>query len=395
MNKAMPSSPNTAAPVLKDPGAVLDQAAQIAGVPISTMIRLLDEPDPVLLERLFAEARRQRSLYFGNRVFMYGFLYISTHCRNHCRFCLYRRNNPRAARYRKPPEQVRESALELARSGVHLIDLTAGEDPRFYNDDSHGFDPVFDLIRSIKADTGLPVMASVGVVPEPLMDRLAESGADWYACYQETHNPELFTRLREGQSYDVRYRSKLAAKSRGMLIEEGLLCNVGETARDLLCSFSAMAGLDADQVRVMTFIPQSGTPMQNYPRIDALRERIVIALMRNIFPDLLIPASLDVDGLAGLRQRLDAGANVVTSLVPPGQGLAGVAQSALDIEDGRRTVEGIREILTLCGLEPADSDQYRNWVEHRRRLAFLKTVPKSPEMISRNISALGRIGAVR
>jgi len=45
---------------------------------------------------------------------------------------------------------------------------------------------------------------------------------------------------------------------------------------------------------------------------------------------------LDVDGLAGLKQRLEAGANVVTTIVPPGRGLAGVVRHSLDIEDGKR-----------------------------------------------------------
>jgi methylornithine synthase len=93
--------------------------------------------------------------------------------------------------------------------------------------------------------------------------------------------------------------------------------------------------------------------------------------MRVVFPHLLIPASLDVDGLAGLRQRLDAGANVVTSLVPAGQGLAGVAQRELDIEDGRRTAEGIASTLAACRLSPATHDHYRSWIRQRKRVACI------------------------
>ena len=59
--------------------------------------------------------------------------------------------------------------------------------------------------------------------------------------------------------------------------------------------------------------------------------------MRLAMPDRLIPASLDVDGIAGLEPRIAAGANVVTSIVPPDIGLAGVSQSELDIDDGLRT----------------------------------------------------------
>jgi methylornithine synthase len=133
-----------------------------------------------------------------------------------------------------------------------------------------------------------------------------------------------------------------------------------------------MNRLGADQVRVMTFVPQAGTPMTDRPPSSSLRETIAIALMRIAFPGLLIPASLDVDGLAGLKRRLNAGANVVTSLVPPGLGLAGVANSALDIEDGRRTVEGIAPTLQQCGLRPSTVDGYRNWLRERKRTANLE-----------------------
>jgi methylornithine synthase len=92
--------------------------------------------------------------------------------------------------------------------------------------------------------------------------------------------------------------------------------------------------------------------------------------MRIVFPHLLIPASLDVDGLAGLGKRLEAGANVITSLVPPGQGLAGVAQNALDIEDGRRTPESIAQTLLDLNLEPASSGRFRQWMEERKRAVF-------------------------
>jgi methylornithine synthase len=81
----------------------------------------------------------------------------------------------------------------------------------------------------------------------------------------------------------------------------------------------------------------------------------------------LIPASLDIGGHADLHKKLAAGANVVTSLIPPGRGLAGVAQCALDIEDGKRTVAGIQAILRENGLEPASRAEYRSWLHQRHQ----------------------------
>jgi methylornithine synthase len=350
--------------------AFLDQATDSIGLSPSAMVRLLDCPTPRLLDKLFAAARRQRARHFGDQVFLYGFLYISTHCRNRCSFCLYRKNNSHAIRYRKTLAEIVESARQLARSGVHLIDVTAGEDPCFHQGDN-AFGSVINTLQTIKQATDLPLMASVGVVADRNLERLATAGVDWYACYQETHNRQLFEQLRVGQSYQARCRSKVAAKAKGLLVEEGVLCGVGETSSDLVHSFGAMSRLKVDQVRAMSFVPQPGTPLKDLPAASHLRELMTIALMRLAFPHLLIPASLDVDGLAGLQQRLDAGANVVTSVVPPGQGLAGVAQQDLDIEDGRRSVDGILRTLERCGLVPATHAQYRSWIHQRKGMACI------------------------
>ena len=190
----------------------------------------------------------------------------------------------------------------------------------------------------------------------------------WYACYQETHGRELFAELRPGQDYDLRWGVKQVAHCHGLLIEEGLLCGVGETPFDIVRSIDMMRRLDADQVRVMTFVPQPGTPMEKRNPPEFQTELIISSVLRLVFPDRLIPASLDVEGLDGLKKRLHAGANVVTSIVPPGGDLAGVARHAMDIEEGRRMTESVRTVLQDCGLMPASRETYRNWVKVRRKM---------------------------
>ncbi|HLP58066.1 MAG TPA: hypothetical protein VK186_04515, partial [Candidatus Deferrimicrobium sp.] len=84
------------------------------------------------IDKLFKTARELRAIHFQDKIFLYGFLYISTYCRNNCNFCFYRSSNSESLRYRKEETQIEEAALALARSGVHLIDLTMGEDPDFF-----------------------------------------------------------------------------------------------------------------------------------------------------------------------------------------------------------------------------------------------------------------------
>jgi len=326
---------------------------------------LLDLRDEADLDRFFRAAREIRYRYFGEAIFLYGFVYFSTWCKNNCIFCRYRKSNPLAKRYRKDPREIIEIACRLAESGVHLIDLTMGEDPFFYRNDE-GVNCLGDLVQAVKAQTDLPLMVSPGAMPRKMLSALYAAGADWYACYQETHSRKLFERLRPNQGYDERLRRKKEARQMGFLIEEGILTGAGDSCDDIVTSLRAMKTMRARQIRVMTFVPQEGTPLENVPPPSPRRELMIIALMRILFPDRLIPASLDVGGIGGLQNRLLAGANVVTSLIPPDAGLVGVSQSALDIDEGYRTVKGVSRVLETMGLMVATQEEYAQWVLHEK-----------------------------
>ncbi|MFQ5484872.1 MAG: methylornithine synthase PylB [Desulfobacterales bacterium] len=347
--------------------AILARATDGQSLGRKDLIFLLEIDDQDQQEIIFRVARNLRHKFFGDRIFLYGFLYITTYCKNDCRFCFFRKSNRASRRYRKDDQEIVSVAGRMAESGVHLIDMTMGEDPAYFNRGMNGFEKLLHLVTSVGQTTGLPVMISPGVMHVDQLKKVFEAGASWYACYQETHCRSLFQNLRHGQDYDVRMAAKLAAHQQGLLIEEGLLCGVGERSADVAESISVMRLIEADQVRVMNFIPQQGTPMENRTPPDLTKELLISAVMRLSFPDKLIPASLDVDGLVGLRRRLDAGANVVTSLVPPGGGLAGVARHSLDIEDGNRTTASVLRILERIALCPASEKEYIAWIQRRKR----------------------------
>jgi methylornithine synthase len=321
---------------------------------------LLGLTDAHSIGRLFETARKIRDRKFGKEVFLYGFVYFTTHCRNDCSFCYYRQSNGRVHRYRKTREEVESLSSALKDSGVHLIDLTMGEDPLIH--ELGNWNWLVSLVGDVRGSAGIPIMVSPGVVPTSVLPRLREAGADWYACYQETHNRSLYSSLRNGQDYDVRMDCKIAARNSGMLIEEGIMVGVGETAKDKTHSIDEMARLHAQQVRAMTFVPQSGTPMSEFVPKNSSSELIAIAVMRLVLQDRLIPASLDIEGIEGAAKRISAGANVITSIIPPERGLAGVAQHDLDIETGARTVACIEELLDKMDTKVASSGRYRSYL---------------------------------
>jgi len=344
---------------------VLAKAYEEQSLSEEEIIFLLKLENKKEITRLFLVAQALRQRYFENKVFLYGFVYFSNWCRNYCRFCFYRAPNVLVRRYRKTAKEVMEAVYRLSEEGVHLIDLTSGEDSFCYDKDGFGF--VVELVERIKEETGLSVMVSPGVIPREVLLILKKAGADWYACYQETHNLKLFNWLRPGQNYDLRLSTKYFAKKIGLLVEEGIMTGVGESLRDVVSSIHVMKKMGAHQLRVMSFIPQKGTPMANWSSPPRLRELKIIAVLRLLFPDRLIPASLDIEGIKGLKERLQAGANVVTSLIPPQMGLMGVAQNFLDIDRCYRTVRGVLPLLEEIGLTPALGEDYLWWVKKERK----------------------------
>jgi methylornithine synthase len=197
-------------------------------------------------------------------------------------------------------------------------------------------------------------MVSPGVVSPAVLTSVRDAGADWYACYQETYNPQLYGLLRPGQDFRRRLAAKLDAKQCGLLIEEGMMVGIGETLDDRADTIMAMGALGAQQMRAMTFVPSAGAIE------STLEELKAIAVMRLAYPDRLIPASLDVQGLEGIAPRLAAGANVITSVIPPGSGLKGVANPSLGIESDMRSVSAVREEIEILGYKWAGAGRVRD-----------------------------------
>jgi methylornithine synthase len=337
---------------------ILKKAMDLEALNLDELTCLISPQNEDERSLLFQSAREMRDNFDGSLIYTYGFVYLSTICRNDCTFCFYRKSNTKSKRYRKTKEEVLNAAKSLAAQGVNLIDLTMGEDPdvekRSYLEDTA------TLIREVCQETSMPVMISPGLVSSYGLELFHKAGALWYACYQETHSPFLFGLLRCGQSYRERWEAKQKARRTGLKIEDGVLCGVGESPRDLANSILSMKELGAAQVRAMAYVPPPVEANESSQPSEAARskELNMIAALRLSFPKALIPASLDVEGIAGLPDRLNAGANLITSFVPKDLGLAGVAQADLDIDNESRSLHHALPILEQMGLIAATPAQY-------------------------------------
>ena len=313
-------------------------------------------------ETIFAAAREVRDRVFGNKTYLSSFMYFSTYCRNDCTFCYFRKSN-NIERYRKDPEEVVKLSNMMNDAGINIVDLTMGEDPQFIRNDYQG---LVDIVEAIRETTDIPIMVSPGAIPQNTFQRFADAGADIVAVYQETYNRRLFAERRVGQDFDFRRNQKVWAMEAGMLAEDGMMVGIGETLDDRVDAIRNMLKLDCDQVRAMTFVPQEGTPMEKDSTVSTVNELLAMAVMRLLKHDVMIPATLDVEGVAGMISRLNAGASLITSIIPPHEELAGVAQSCMDIDDGSRNINHVIELLEGMGRRPATEAECRRMFDARR-----------------------------
>ena len=309
--------------------------------------------DSTELEKLHYVARKVRDHYFGNKVFLYSFVYFSTYCKNRCAFCYYNTMN-KINRYRLGFEDIRNVCRKLKGEQIHMVDLTMGEDPYFHENPSQ-FAKVIDIV---KEELDLPVMISPGVLDDNALTMLREHGANFLALYQETYDKELYRNLRVGQSFSERIHARQFAQKIGYCVEDGLLTGVGNDVESTIISLRGMAREDPQMVRVMTFIPQEGTPLEKEVQESNLSELKIISVLRLMCPDRLIPASLDVEGIEGMVYRLNAGANVVTSIIPSDSSLEGVANYDTKHEERKRDPKSVVTKLRSMGMEPAAQSDF-------------------------------------
>ncbi|OKY77551.1 MAG: (2R3R)-3-methylornithine synthase involved in pyrrolysine biosynthesis PylB [Candidatus Methanohalarchaeum thermophilum] len=316
--------------------------------------RLLSIQEDEEKKKILETASKVREKFFSNKVFLYGFVYFSTVCRNNCNFCYYRKTNELPNRYRKDKKEIFEISKSLIEEGVNLIDITSGQDPYY----EKNFGELLNIIEELST-LNRPIMVSPGVKNKDQIQKIHEKGADWYAIYQETHDLNLYKELRPNQSFKARKRVRKEAREAGLLAEDGLLYNLGEDTDSLARTIYQMSQEDVAQVRCMEYVRHDGVPL---PEVKKRDPKLIIALLRLTNPRKLVPASLDIRGLDGISEKIRAGANVVTSIIPPDFSLSGVANHEYGIEDGERSPSQVKSYLEENGFRAARTQELVDYI---------------------------------
>lgn len=299
----------------------------------------LREEDEGRLAGLWRRADETRRHWVGDEVHLRGLVEISSHCRRLCAYCGLRAANTRLARYRMGMEDILACAQRAESLGFGTLVMQSGEDPGI------GAEWLAELIRQVRARTGLAVTLSLGERDPGELSLWREAGADRYLLRFETSNPELFRRIHPpvpgGQADRIGLLRTL--RTLGYETGSGVMVGIpGQSFDDLARDILLFHALELDMIGVGPFIPHPDTPLgapqagveacppadpgpgarddDQVPNSVTLTLK-TLALARLVCPWANIPsttalAALDPEG--GRERGLRCGANVVMpNLTPP------------------------------------------------------------------------------
>jgi biotin synthase len=288
----------------------------------------LREEDEQRLHNLWHAADDMRKQMVGDAVHFRGLIEISNHCVRNCGYCGLNAGNITVERYRMSADEILACAYEAKSYGYGTVVMQAGED--------YGIkaDWLADVVRSIKAETGLAVTLSMG---ERTFEELAlwrKAGADRYLIRFETSDLELYNRIHPplGTRKSDRFEILEQLGKLGYEVGSGVMIGIpGQSYESLandLCMFRAM---DLDMIGVGPYIahpqtelgrmPQPLPPDQQVPNTELMTYKVV-ALTRLLCPQANIPSTT---ALATINKRngrelgLSRGANVVMPNLTPVQ----------------------------------------------------------------------------
>ena len=285
-------------------------------LPEAELASLLATVTPDEAELLYAQARGVREEHYGREVYLRGLIEFSSYCRNDCLYCGLRRSNGNAQRYRLSKEQI----LECCDAGYELdfrtFVLQSGEDLSYSDDD------ICDIVAGIRAaHPDCAVTLSIGEKSRASYEAYFAAGAERYLLRQETSNPWHYGKLHPAElSIQNRKRCLWDLKDIGYQVGCGIMVGTPYQTWDFVAEdLLWMADFQPQMVGIGPFIPHKDTPFRDQPAGTLDDTLHLLAVIRLMLPDVLLPATTALGTInpRGRELGLLAGANVVMPNLSP------------------------------------------------------------------------------
>lgn len=287
------------------------------GLPSAAELAALLKVQGKACELIYTTADELRSRRLGDTVYLRGIIEFSNICKNNCWYCGIRCDNTNVGRYRMTTEEIVDTARNAKLWGCGTVVLQSGEDPFFTAD------ILCDVVRRVKAGSGLAVTLSVGVRSRAELAQLKEAGCDRYLLRFETTSNALFSAIHPDETFEERVQCLTDLRELGYQVGSGFMIGLPGSTPEMIANDILFATrLKLDMIGCGPFLSHPDTPLAEKPLLE---DRGVyyktIALLRLLNPTAHIPATtafdaLDADGRNLVLQR---GANVFMPNVTPGK----------------------------------------------------------------------------
>lgn len=265
---------------------------------------------------LFALAQETAQKSFGRQIFVRGLIEFTNYCKNDCYYCGIRRSNKNAARYRLTQEEILECCRAGYGLGFRTFVLQGGED-YFYSDDD-----IAAIVRAIKAQhPDCAVTLSIGERSRETYALWKQAGADRYLLRHETADCAHYAKLHPAKlSAQNRQNCLYTLKELGYQAGAGFMVGSPyQTAENLADDLMFLQKLRPQMIGIGPFIPHHDTPFKDEPAGSVELTLVLLAVLRLLFPHVLLPATTALGTLApgGRLLGIKAGANVIMPNLSP------------------------------------------------------------------------------
>ncbi|HUP69799.1 MAG TPA: biotin synthase BioB [Acidimicrobiales bacterium] len=257
---------------------MLDERRRLLPEELAALAALPAESVPALA----AVAHEVRLAWCGPEVEVEGILSARTGgCPEDCGFC------SQSARFSSPVRgtpfldtaQVLAAARQTAALGASefcIVLAVRGPDERVMG-------RLLELVPLVKAETGLEVAVSAGILDDDQARRLAAAGTHRYNHNLETAR-SFFPEVVTTHTWEERFQTCRRVRDAGMELCCGVLLGMGETAAQRLEMLAELREVEPAEVPVNFLNPRPGTPMGDRPLVEPLEAIRWIALFRLALP---------------------------------------------------------------------------------------------------------------
>lgn len=260
---------------------------------------------------LMALAQERRLKFFPeNRAQVRSVIEVSNVCRQKCNYCAIG-GKDQSLNFTLKADVMVALMKHLIEKGRQTILLQSGE-----NVDDSFIGELASAVSRIKAEhAGLRIILCCGNLSREQYRRLRAAGATDYILKFEASNPELFARCKPNDTLENRLHCITLLHEEGFRVGSGNIVGLpGQTIDDLVSDLQLAHRLPLAMNSTTIFVPAENTPFANESAGDPHLTLNMMALLRIMNPQRLMPTTSSLEKMIPDGQYLGllAGANTVT-----------------------------------------------------------------------------------